>query len=123
LKEATMGKVFSIDCKACGKAVAFEPDCVEGLSDWIDREVNDRTDDGFGGEFDDDDGDDEQPSLALVGGERLFYDLAAAVRRGDRAEAELLLDRMAEGWGTAAQELVQQGRYSPAANRTPAEVG
>jgi len=111
-----MGKVFSVECKSCGVSIGFEDDDIVGLESYIESEVEDRSDSGP-------DDDDEQPSLASVGGARLFYELAVAVRRGDRAEAELLLDRMAEGWGLAAQELVQQGRYSPAARRAPAEVG
>lgn len=50
------------------------------------------------------------------GGERGLFELAAAVRRGDRSEAELWLDRIAEELGGWATEEVQLGRYSPQAS-------
>jgi hypothetical protein len=39
------------------------------------------------------------------------FDLSAAIRRGDKAEAELLMDRIF-GDDTDTKEWVQQGRYS-----------
>lgn len=47
--------------------------------------------------------------------------LAAAIRRGDRAEAELLLDRLVATDGTVA-EWVQRGRYSGKAKTKPSEM-
>lgn len=43
---------------------------------------------------------------------RLFHELSAAIRRGDRVEAELLLDRLAEEVGPEYTESVQLGRFS-----------
>lgn len=43
--------------------------------------------------------------------ERLLGDLACAIRAGDRAEAELLLDRLAEEVGGRAQHEVEVGRF------------
>lgn len=51
----------------------------------------------------------------LVDGERTLRSLAAAIRRGDRDDAEFILDRIAETLGVEAIEQVQQGRFSPEA--------
>ena len=54
----------------------------------------------------------------IMAGRRLI-DLAIAIRRGDRAEAEHQLDRIADMLGVKATEHVQQGRFSARA-RVPA---
>lgn len=51
----------------------------------------------------------------LTGGDRPLWELAAAIRRRDWAEAEIHLDRIAEIVGPAAVEEVQQGRFGPRA--------
>lgn len=48
-------------------------------------------------------------------------DLAAAIRRGDTAEAEILLDRLLAS-DDAASEWVQQGRFSRNARQPRAEM-
>ncbi len=54
-------------------------------------------------------------TLALSGvTEREIFDLSAAIRRGDRVEAELLLDRVFAD-DARLTEQVQMGRYSRAA--------
>jgi hypothetical protein len=60
----------------------------------------------------DDYGIDEEVSLeALCGGDELLRELAAAVDRGDCAEANLLLDKIADRLGPVAQEAVAAGRF------------
>lgn len=48
----------------------------------------------------------------MIGDTRRLFELSAAIRRGDQAEAELLLDRIAEEIGARAVEQVQQARFS-----------
>lgn len=50
-------------------------------------------------------------NLAFMLDQTTVYDLSAAIRRGDRTEAELLLDRLA-GDDVEVTEWVQQGRFS-----------
>lgn len=44
----------------------------------------------------------------------VVQDLASAIRRGDRTEAEQLLDRLFRG-DTTLNEWIQRGRYGPKA--------
>jgi hypothetical protein len=63
-----------------------------------------------------DDGDDIDDGPSIVVDAALIEDLASAIRRGDREDAELILDRIAsevEDW----PEHVSRGRFSPRARK------
>lgn len=48
----------------------------------------------------------------VIDGRRILFEPSAAIRRGDRAEAEYQLDQLAEEIGVVAVEQVQQARFS-----------
>ncbi|MGE4340150.1 MAG: hypothetical protein AB7E55_29985 [Pigmentiphaga sp.] len=102
---------FNIRCGACGEPVSFNVEEVPELSGHIvTQEANafaEGKDEGFA------EGEAEAlSSVGITGGSRPLWELAAAIRRGDRFEAELQLDRIAEEMGPRAIEDVQQGRFS-----------
>jgi hypothetical protein len=107
-----MAKTFSIMCEHCERDFEFTEDEAKGLSDHITTARSDAFDDGV----------DEGKERAsydyvdvrdqLVDGKRHFWELSAALRRGDIREAELQLDMIAEKIGGQAVEDVQQGRFS-----------
>lgn len=106
---------FTVDCRKCGDEVSFTVFDVPELDEHIQEKVSEaeraaesETEESFE-EFID-------PGV-LVDGSRLFYELSVAIRRGDRAEAEHQLDRLAEELGVKAIEQVQQGRFSLVARR------
>lgn len=104
-----MVKMFEVKCKACGEARDYAVGDIAGMAGYIEDVAEDARDEAeeWPREFD------EAPEVGFVrrGGET-FFELAAALRRGDIAEAELLLDRVAEGFGEQASTQVQLGRYS-----------
>lgn len=54
----------------------------------------------------------EDVEMEVLGSDRAFRELAAAIRQGDRREAEYQLDRIAERAGSEARNQVELGRYS-----------
>ena len=100
---------FVTTCEKCEAEVPLYLDEIEGLPRHIENERSEerraaeREFDGF------------VDAGALTDGDRPLWELAAAIRRGDRFEAELQLDRIAEELGVDAVEQVQQGRFSPRA--------
>lgn len=105
---------FKVTCKCCDAKFDLRSHEIDGLADHIDQLENNAFHDGkdegrdettsrFAGYFDPDD---------LTSGHRPLWELAAAIRRGDIAEAEHQLDRVAEEIGLKAIEQVQQGRFS-----------
>ncbi len=112
-----MTKQFTIECE-CGRTTTFDRYDVPELGEYIDDRIERAADETraevereFDGFID--------PSELASGDRRDFdlFELSAAIRRGDREEAELLLDRMAAAMGHAAAERVQLGRFSPRARR------
>lgn len=61
---------------------------------------------------------DEDFSLSNLLDQTDIFDLSAAIRRGDRREAEFLLDRLTAD-DTEVTEWVQQGRFSNKAKERP----
>lgn len=107
---------FDIKCASCGDNVQFATSDISELEERIAVIRSESYDSGYanGEGFGNEQGR-SQTAYAVTGGERPMWELAAAIRRGDRAEAELQLDRVAEQMGDRAIEDVQQGRYSPQA--------
>lgn len=103
---------FKIKC-ACGEYVGFEIDEIPELDTHVSSLRGISYDEGH--EAGKDEGADEARediALDMKGGDRPLMELAIAIRRGDRAEAELQLDRIAYELGARAIEDVEQGRYS-----------
>lgn len=101
----TVGDYF-IECPHCETDVYFNTADIDGLDEWIAGERRDagrETELQFEGMIDPDD----HPIQP-----RTIHDLAAAIRRGDMAEAELLLDRVADELGLECANAAQVGRYS-----------
>lgn len=104
---------YEIQCQHCRKPVKFLTGEVEGLDDDIEREIDDAeheakeearvelydeaSEDVVGG---------------MPSGDRPLRELAAAIRQGNREDAEYWLDRIAANLGDRATEQVQQGRFS-----------
>jgi hypothetical protein len=100
-----MAGKFKVKCEGCGKLTAFETTQVEGLDAHIAGEREDAV------EMAEEDSRDDL--LADLGGHNwTLAELAQAVRMGDRAEAEALIDRIARSLGVAAQEQVALGRFN-----------
>lgn len=106
-----MAKQYFIECDKCQHEVEFNEDDVPELSDHIDacvaqaeREVERQ----YEGMIDPDD-------LPIT--PQTMKELAAAIRCGDRAEGERLLDLIADDLGLMHTEAVQIGRYTPAVAR------
>lgn len=103
-------------------AVTFDIEDVPGLKAYIEGERESAREDAYAaGESEGreqgrneatDEFEDYTDLSHIVDGGRDLYELAAAIRRGDRAEAELMLDRIAEEMGARAVEQVQQARFS-----------
>lgn len=98
-------KQFSTRCEACNADVDFDLADVPELEVYLERECSEASDEArreeaaeYSGFIDPDPG--------------LLKDLSIAIRKGDRVEAEILLDKLASEAGTRAEEAVQQGRYS-----------
>ena len=100
---------FSIECSACKKDIEFQASEVDGLEEHIEREVDAGSAQAIS-EAHTEYEDFVDPSSLLLNDD--LKSLSAAIRRGDRSEAELMLDRLVDGFGTDAQEAVQQGRFS-----------
>lgn len=106
---------YGLTCKHCGEEVEFEVQEIEGLSRDIESECDEaariaerETEGQFAGMIDPDD----HPIQP-----RTMHDLAAAIRRGDVAEAEILLSRVADDLGEAHRNAIQIGRFSLQARR------
>lgn len=103
---------FKIKC-VCGEYVGFEIDEIPELGKHVDGLRSMSYDDGHeAGKEEGAEEAREDIALDMRGGERPLWELAAAIRRGDRAEAEIYLDRIAYEMGARAIEDVEQGRYS-----------
>jgi len=107
-----MARKYQVRCE-CGRDVEFSMVDVPALADEIRRKVEEAHAEGH------DEGEESAAESAaadtlhlLNGRGRRLFELAAAIRRGDRQEAEIHLDRISEELGPKAQEMVQQGRYS-----------
>jgi len=96
---------YEIQCEHCDQTVHFEIYEIPALDRYIEDEIEGAKDDVR----------DVYSGLVepcdLVNN-RLLLDLSAAIRAGDRNEAEYLLDRLASDFGDDATEHVQRGRYS-----------
>jgi len=110
-----MAESFSVTCE-CGRDVAFSIADVPELDHYIleetgaaERYARREVEEEFAGFID--------PEVLAEGDQDGYdlFELAAAIRRGDRAEAELQLDRLSEALGPKAVERVQIGRFSPRA--------
>lgn len=97
---------YKVQCEHCDKETSFavhEVDCLDDdIEDEIEAAKDDVRDEYAGMVYPDD----VQPD------HRQLEALSAAIRAGDRAEAEYLLDRIAAEFGSKATEYVQRGRYS-----------
>jgi hypothetical protein len=103
-------ETYCVECPHCKEEVDFTINQVDGLSADIDDKnetsaANARaeTEREYEGMVD--------PSDLPIQ-PRTIHDLSAAIRRGDRAEAELLLDRIVEDLSLDHSEACQIGRYS-----------
>jgi hypothetical protein len=110
-----MAKQFSILCGSCRNDVGFDIQDVMQLEDHVDeiydlaqRDTRSEVEAEFETFIDGDD---------LLHGSRPLQEMAIALRRGDIAEAERLLDGIADEIGPKAVEEVQQGRFSIRARR------
>lgn len=103
---------LSATCPKCAADIELKQADIDGLDDLIEDERSDAVAD-----YKDDQGiDDPRVDVdILTRGQRPLFELAIALRQGDMAEAELLLDRIAAELGDGAVEEVQQGRFSPLA--------
>lgn len=109
-----MTKEFSVECKLCKGSTTFSVSDVEALVSYIEGECKTAHDEGY------DEGSDERDETCEVGDvvqapSRPLWQLAAALRRRDLAEAEQHLDEVARLLSEQATEQVQQGRFSYAA--------
>lgn len=111
-----MGMEFSITCKHCSTPFPFTEAEADGLADHI---IDERCDARRESEklYVGPDYIDASELSDGLSGNRPLRELAVAIRRGDRAEAEHLLDVIAAKIGDEATEQVQQGRFSPEAKR------
>lgn len=102
-----MAGQFTLTCTHCEKDVGFDVDQAEGLRSHIEERTAAAYDDGhddgaaaFSGWIDPD-----------VQDCRLFRDLAAALARGDCAEALIVAERMAQDMGDRCQNAFELGRF------------
>jgi hypothetical protein len=101
-----MDDTYFIECPHCKEDVEFKTREVDGLDQDIEGQCEDarcEAERQFVGMIDPDE---------LPENPRLWHDLSAAIRRGDRGEAEYLLDRIAAEIGKEATDAVEQGRFS-----------
>lgn len=106
-----MGLELSCKCKACGIVSPVTDDDIEGLDERISDERSDAVDDAR----DNWNYQDDVSVDSIIGGARPLHELAVAVRKQDRAEAEYWLDKLGEIIGARAKEDIDQGRFSPRA--------
>ena len=100
-----MVKEFWIECDKCKHEVEFDIVEVDGLVGHIEDETEGAAREAerqFDGMIDPDD---------MPISERMFHDLSSAIHRGDKAEAAILLDRIAEDLGNQYVNQVQIGRF------------
>lgn len=100
---------YEIECSHCNKLVVFKTTEVEELAEDIEDAIDD-ADTSARSEMEAQFDYYVKPEEAVDG--RALQELSAAIRAGDRAEAEILLDRIASELGDKATEQVQLGRYS-----------
>ena len=105
-----MAKQFAIDCPQCRHEVDFDLCDIPELDRHFHLSIDQA--DAYASDAKDREYQDYIDPVYLTGGERTLWELAAAIRRGDVAEAELHLDRLADEIGLPAVEEVQQGRFS-----------
>lgn len=113
-----MEKAYEINCTKCSHRIGFKVEDVEQLA----GDIADRVSTGRGEGYDEareEYGPAEDNDVTWLTS-RPLWELAAVIRRGDTAEAELQLDRVAEELGYRAVDQVQQGRFSPQAKRVAA---
>lgn len=103
-----MAQPFEVTCGNCGHQVPFQIADVEHLESHIDAEVEEARDEGREECTDDDSVLDTNEIMAS----RIMLELSAAIRRDDRREAELLLDRLAAEMGGTIEEQVALGRFT-----------
>lgn len=103
---------FNMECPKCGKDFAFATAEVDDLDDHISDLRAESYDEGAEDLKFSDWQADRSHVPALVDGPRPLWELAAAIQRGDLAEATHQLDRVAEILGDVATEHVQQARFS-----------
>lgn len=96
---------YNLDCPHCKEVVTFKISQVEGLGDDIEdeqAEIVSEVERQFEGQI--------EPENAVD--PRLLHDLSAAIRAGDRQEAEYQLNKLAAELGPIPAEWVERGRYS-----------
>jgi hypothetical protein len=98
---------FTVKCAGCGDNVEFVAGDVPDLR----AHIRDERSDGYNEGKVDGYEDGAREALKLFGLQRPMLELSAAIRRGDRAEAEIWIDRIADEMGAEAYEDVQQGRF------------
>lgn len=110
-----MTESFSVTCE-CGRDVEFRIVDVPELDEYVGEET-DKAARGARREVEEEFADFIDPDVLAEGDQDGYdlFELAVAIRRGDRAEAELQLDRLSEALGRKAVERVQLGRFSPRA--------
>lgn len=113
-----MEKTFKIDCPKCSDCVEFRVKDISELEVYIADRASNARGEGYD-EAREEYGPAEDNGVTHLPS-RPLRELAAAIRRGDTAEAELQLDRLAEELGYRAVDQVQQGRFSPQAKRVAA---
>lgn len=104
-----MQKSFTVKCATCSSKLAFTVNEAEGLEKHIQRERNNASEAmeaEFEGWIDPSD---------LQGSAALLVQLSVAVQRDDKAEATILLDRIAANLGDIVRERVEVARFSPQA--------
>ena len=104
-------ETYSLECPDCKREIEFTVKDIDGLASDIEDAVEDAckterrdAEREYEGMVDPDD----LPILPQT-----MKELAAAIRRGDMPEAELLLDRVADDLGSEHTNAVQIGRYTP----------
>lgn len=118
-----MTKQFTIQCPACRHDHKFTAEGVPKLSDYIAQREDAARAEGreemcdFEGDWHD------VSSLTHPLGTRVLRELAAAVKRGDRAEARQQLDRLAEALGGNAAHEIELGWFSPDPHRPASTSG
>jgi hypothetical protein len=120
-----MTEQFTIACSKCSAKMRFEVADIPALErhitdervaadSWARDETRDEVEAEFEGFVD---------GAELTKGSRPLQEMAVALRRGDIAEAERLLDYLADEIGDRAVEEVQQGRFSLRATPIYANAG
>lgn len=105
-------KTFTMQCSKCEHDNDFKIEEVEDLAAYIEDERVSSYDEGKADAEEVDDPEQYIDVGVLFLAARPLWELSAAIRRGDRAEAEHQLDLIAESIGTNAVEQVQQARFS-----------